>query len=1179
MAKNDGTPVNLLALDGGGIRGICELRVLDEIMKRVQKEQNLTELPRPCDYFNLMAGTSTGGLVAILLSRFKMTTRDAIAAYYDFSSKIFSKKNKIPFTVHEFNETVLEQIIKDMVAAKGIGELLLETKPSALSQAFVCSQRGHNQGPVVRFRTYEAPANPAAVNSSVSNTDVSRANSSVSSGSAMTNVSGSTIGLWGNFDDIKIWEAARATTAAPGYFKPMKFFRDEKKIMFIDGAMGCNNPAYELVDEATALFGTDCVLGCLVSLGTGFTGPKTIGDRKGWLGKIDLLMNVKKIVTDTENVHLGLSAQMRSELDTYFRFQLPTGAEGVGLHDYEKLDYLSQLMQDYIEKESAQIDKVVQILIGRAKPRGVTLGQIVRSDHGQICPPKKEIRSRPLVSDFFVGREDILEKLAEAFNPNAQPPNRKRQHLLYGQPGMGKSQTAAKFLDEYGHWFDMILWVDACSKDTLEASFKDLNGCSEYGFKGDGSVKPLLRWLETTERTWILVMDDVRGDVSEYVPRGNKGNVLFTSQNMSMKPKLRGQSMTKVDVLNETDAALLLLYCAHSDGSDMKKWTEAMNLSEMLGYLPLALEQAGATLRMRDYGISQYAEILENHRNDLLKASGSENIPAALQAVYTSFDVTYKVLNTRAHDASNEEQAEAAKNALQLLSLFSFFHNEGLMGAILQRAFKYRPPDRRPDELGIGIQSFNDLLAADESGKWIDSRWRSGVDLLIGYSLVKPDQTKKFFSMHGLVHDWARNRMPTYIRCAQAKAARLVLFDSLTDYPRTTEDYLYRSKLLPHARTAMKNTDGIEFDDQILIVTHYYRFGLMLMESRLYTEAYDTILAGLRIWCKKHGGVGDEGELEMWGALSDASRHRGRLYNAFNFMNLVHDTSRKRHGDQDVRTYYALTRLLSIYIDLGRFDGVLGMLLENMSTVDLIFQKKKGMPMLSEVGVRLFGLDRPDARRDVVLSLFRRQGKLPFMTDLAVALFYLGRLEEARDIMVDVVHEAINMVGDRHPWTFKAISNLAVVQTRLGSCEEAEEMLLNVLEAEDELYGPYYADRTSSLHNLATAYFYQERFEDADRLFWEARDLHDSVCELLDTRYPPIIQGMSITAYRRGRREDAINLGILYHKSLKIMLLITHCFTQAAKWQLKCWFYEEEHDLPIQTSTATQIQPVFRLYF
>ncbi|KAF2181363.1 FabD/lysophospholipase-like protein [Zopfia rhizophila CBS 207.26] len=56
-----GQAVNLLALDGGGIRGVSELLILDEIMRRVQYDLDLPELPQPCDYFDLVGGTSTGG--------------------------------------------------------------------------------------------------------------------------------------------------------------------------------------------------------------------------------------------------------------------------------------------------------------------------------------------------------------------------------------------------------------------------------------------------------------------------------------------------------------------------------------------------------------------------------------------------------------------------------------------------------------------------------------------------------------------------------------------------------------------------------------------------------------------------------------------------------------------------------------------------------------------------------------------------------------------------------------------------------------------------------------------------------------------------------------------------------------------------------------------------------------
>lgn len=40
---------------------MSELLILDEIMRRVQYDLGLTEMPRPCDYFDLIGGTSTGG--------------------------------------------------------------------------------------------------------------------------------------------------------------------------------------------------------------------------------------------------------------------------------------------------------------------------------------------------------------------------------------------------------------------------------------------------------------------------------------------------------------------------------------------------------------------------------------------------------------------------------------------------------------------------------------------------------------------------------------------------------------------------------------------------------------------------------------------------------------------------------------------------------------------------------------------------------------------------------------------------------------------------------------------------------------------------------------------------------------------------------------------------------------
>ncbi|KAI1142817.1 FabD/lysophospholipase-like protein [Hypoxylon sp. FL0543] len=1182
MARNDGTPVNLLALDGGGIRGICELRVLDEIMKRIQKVQNLSSLPRPCDYFHLMAGTSTGGLVAILLSRFKMTTTDAIAAYYDFSGRIFSKKNKKYrksfFVGHEFGEAVLEQIIKDMVVTHKIGDLMLDPEPLAQSKAFVCSQQAHEQGIPVRFRTYEPPeiaADPSpsvpSLAGSCSPTPSSSTSPSPSPSPSPPSSSTADVPLvgslskagditpttavvgdpWNQYRDIKIWEAARATTAAPSFFPPMVVSRGDSTMTFIDGAMGCNNPVYELIDEATALFGTDCVLGCLVSLGTGFAGPLTIGVRKGIRQKLDLLLNVKKMATDTENFHKILRRQIRAELETYFRFQLPSGAEKIGLHQYKKLDKLSELMQAYIEQESAEIDKVVQILVGNVKPRGILLGQIARSDHGQICPPKRDIRCRPPVSEFFTGRGDVLYRLSEAFRPDPKEPNRKRHHLLYGQPGAGKSQTASKFLDDYGHWFEMILWVDAMSAETLEAGFKELKGgCSEYGYVGDGSARSLIRWLEVTERSWILVLDDVRGDVSSYVPRGNKGAVLFTSQNKHMMPVQK--STTMVDVMSEADAVDLILSGAQLEEEDAKMREEAVKLAAQLEYLPLALESAATTLRMQRYKVSEYAKLLEDSRNNLLKNKpGSDEPPVVLQAVRASFDVTYKVLNTQAHNSSNETKSKAARYALQLLSLFSFYHNEGLMGGILKRAVENRPEDRRQDELGVGAESFADLLATDDSGKWIESRWQLGVDLLIAYSLVKvtkDSQNRNTYSIHGLIHEWARERMPEYIRSAQAKAARLIVFDSISE-SQTADDIQYNYRILQHAWAANANTQDMEIDD-LHLADQYYRWGLAMGAAENTGQSLAFLLEAYGCWVAHHG-VFTEKSVTMGERTADAAFRQGLGAGTIDFALSIFRVRECMYGLTHISTVRSLLRVCMMSLEYDNSDGALEKTLR--SYLDEVFPE-----------------------------LCPGEDQSPTETALSVLLYHSGRLDEARDIMTDVVQKSHARLGSSHLDTLKSINNLAIILTRLGDYEEAEDMLQRLMRAEDDLLGSWHLGRAYTMHNLAAVYFYQERFEDALELFLEARDLASSLTQKSGrgtaTEFYYHHQATALVKYHLGYRKKAITGISQCARLFGGTLGREHIFTKEAERQRDAWIEERERGLlEIQTPIISRIIPMFRL--
>ncbi|KIO27731.1 hypothetical protein M407DRAFT_53822, partial [Tulasnella calospora MUT 4182] len=71
--------------DGGGVRGIISLIILERIM------HDIAPKTKPCDYFDLIGGTSTGGLIAIMLGRLRMSIPECIAAYAELSKLIFDE--------------------------------------------------------------------------------------------------------------------------------------------------------------------------------------------------------------------------------------------------------------------------------------------------------------------------------------------------------------------------------------------------------------------------------------------------------------------------------------------------------------------------------------------------------------------------------------------------------------------------------------------------------------------------------------------------------------------------------------------------------------------------------------------------------------------------------------------------------------------------------------------------------------------------------------------------------------------------------------------------------------------------------------------------------------------------------------------------------------------------------
>ncbi|KAL2025831.1 hypothetical protein VTO58DRAFT_103014 [Aureobasidium pullulans] len=93
-----GRDLNLLSLDGGGVRGLSSLYILQRIMNAIDPD----DPPKPCDYFDVIGGTSTGGLIAIMLGRLDMSVDECINAYTELSEKVFQKKHRIPAQISKY---------------------------------------------------------------------------------------------------------------------------------------------------------------------------------------------------------------------------------------------------------------------------------------------------------------------------------------------------------------------------------------------------------------------------------------------------------------------------------------------------------------------------------------------------------------------------------------------------------------------------------------------------------------------------------------------------------------------------------------------------------------------------------------------------------------------------------------------------------------------------------------------------------------------------------------------------------------------------------------------------------------------------------------------------------------------------------------------------------------------
>ncbi|KAL8926793.1 MAG: hypothetical protein Q9172_001670 [Xanthocarpia lactea] len=373
LQRSEWTKQAVISFDGGGIRGYGSLLILQQLMNKIGDEEkrldilegkatrttssfapwpyrpighgkqrsssnssakptnasgsdtvarDIEELPNsslflPCHYFDYAVGTSTGGLISIMLSRLRMTVDDCINEYKTLGQKIFGNPRPLAFGAvmwHKFNYRVLEDVIKNVTrrhSEKSEEDVLHFPSDEDLCRTIVIAYAEYNktEAPYL-FRTYYTPRPASEPN--------------------RTRLRQATARNHGQPPRLSIWQIGRATSAAPKYFPPIKIERSigddhQREVRFKDGGFGCNNPSEEAYHDIVHKHGgSSAAVSLFISIGTGVSPVELFAKAPGnvanaWAN----LKAAKKHPSRTLHVHDAMARLARrddKDIFDYYRF-------------------------------------------------------------------------------------------------------------------------------------------------------------------------------------------------------------------------------------------------------------------------------------------------------------------------------------------------------------------------------------------------------------------------------------------------------------------------------------------------------------------------------------------------------------------------------------------------------------------------------------------------------------------------------------------------------------------------------------------------------------------------------------------------------------------------------------------------------------------------------------------